>query len=55
MNILVFLIVIAVSVRCIMYGIWTFKEKNLLGASFISILSLGTVAFAAYLMFRPGA
>ncbi len=53
-DIAVFIIVFAVALRTLMYGIWTFRGKNVLGGSFISILSLGTVAFYAYLMFRSG-
>lgn len=53
-DVIVFIIVFAVVVRTLMYGFWTYRGKNILGGSFISLLSLGTAAFYAYLVFRSG-
>lgn len=51
MDILLILIIVCVVIRCMMYGIWTFR-KNITGGIFISLLSLGTLAFSVYLMLR---
>ena len=53
-DIAVFIIVFAVVMRTLMYAIWTFRGTNSLGGSFISLLSLGTAAFYAYLVLRSG-
>ncbi len=51
-DIFVFLLVLIVILRTMMYGIWTLKGKNILGGSFIMLLSSGTAVLAAYLLFR---
>ena len=53
-DIAVFIIVCAVVIRTLLYGIWTLKAKNILGGCFIFLLSFGTAAFYSYLMFRSG-
>lgn len=45
-SIIVFLMVLAVSFRTIIYGIWNFRVKNPIGGIFVLFLALSSVILA---------
>ncbi len=54
MNIFVFILILIIVVRTLLYGFWTLKGKNIAGGIFVILLSSVTAGYAAYLMFRGG-
>ena len=54
MNIFVFLLIIIIVIRTLLYGFWTLKGKNITGGIFVILLSSLTAGYVAYLMFRGG-
>lgn len=52
---IVFLFVFLVSLKTFCYGIWTAKNKNIIGGIFIFFLSLSSLSLGAYLLLFGGA
>ncbi|MDD6735124.1 MAG: hypothetical protein PUE13_02295 [Clostridiales bacterium] len=48
---LVFLVVLIVSLRTFMYGIWTIRSRNAVGGIFIILMACGALGMAARYVF----
>lgn len=49
---LVFIIVLFISIRTIMYGIWIVRNKNAIGGIYVFLLACGALTMAARYVFK---
>lgn len=49
---LVFIIVLFISVRTLMYGIWIVRNKNVAGGIYVFLLACGALGMAARYVFK---
>ena len=51
-KILIVIMVLVVSVRTFLYGVWTIRQKNLSGGIMVQFLAVSSLALSVYFMLK---